>query len=151
MKKLSAVMLCVMMCFIASSSAWAKTVAINKTNFPDAVFREYVSNNFDTNNDGKLTDAEAKAVTNIYLTGSKLTNLRGIEYFTALTELYCYGNNLTSLDVSKNTALTELYCYDNMLTSLNVSKNTALTELYCYGNNLTSLDVIKNTALTRLY
>ncbi|MBQ9904920.1 MAG: hypothetical protein IJM47_09065, partial [Synergistaceae bacterium] len=92
MKKLSAVMLCVMMCFIASSSAWAKTVAINKTNFPDAVFREYVSNNFDTNKDGKLTDAEAKTVRQLNIIGRGIANLKGIEYFTALTNLSC-GNN----------------------------------------------------------
>ncbi len=70
---------------------------------------------------------------------------------TALTELNCSGNNLTSLDVSKNTALTWLDCGGNNLTSLDVSKNTALTELDCYDNNLTSLDVSKNTALTDLF
>ena len=60
------------------------------------------------------------------------------------------NNQLTSLDVSKNTALKLLECDRNQLTSLDVSKNTALTELYCYGNQLTSLDVTKNTALTNL-
>ena len=80
-----------------------------------------------------------------------LTSLQGIEYFESLTELVCYYNQLTSLDVSANTALTELECYDNQLTSLDVSANTALTELYCLSNQLTSLDVSANTALTKLY
>jgi hypothetical protein len=70
---------------------------------------------------------------------------------TALTELYCSDNQLTSLDVSKNTALKTLYCFDNQLTSLDVSKNTALEYLFCYWNQLTSLDVSKNTALKTLY
>ena len=69
---------------------------------------------------------------------------------TALTELNCSGNNLTSLDVSKNTALTDLFCRENNLTSLNVSGCTALTELDCYDNNLTSLNVSGCTALTDL-
>ena len=68
-----------------------------------------------------------------------------------VTELYCDGNQLTSLDVSKNTALTELTCIDNQLTSLNVSKNTALTKLDCSNNKLTSLNVSNNSALTALY
>ena len=68
----------------------------------------------------------------------------------ALTKLECYSNQFTSLDVSKNKALTRLGCYSNQLTSLDVSKNTVLTELSCYGNQLTSLDVSKNTALTKL-
>ena len=67
-----------------------------------------------------------------------------------VTRVDCSDNQLTSLDVSKNTALTKLYCFSNQLTSLNVSKNTALKELYCGENQLTSLDVSKNTALTTI-
>ena len=69
---------------------------------------------------------------------------------TELKELECDNNQLTSLDVSKNTALIKLACYNNRLTSLDVSKNTALTKMWCNGNQLTSLDVSKNTALTDL-
>ena len=67
-----------------------------------------------------------------------------------LTELDCFNNQLTSLDVSKNTALEILYCSDNKLISLDVSKNTALIVLDCSSNNLTSLDLSQNTALTSL-
>ena len=80
-----------------------------------------------------------------------LTSLSGIEYFSDLDTLLCYGNQLTTLDVSKNTALKQLDCSSNQLTILDVSKNTALDCLYCLGNQLTSLDVSKNTALTGLY
>jgi hypothetical protein len=69
---------------------------------------------------------------------------------TALTILWCFSNQLTSLDVSSNTVLTKLYCDNNQLTSLDVSANTALTTLYCHRNQLTSLDVSANTALTEL-
>ena len=67
-----------------------------------------------------------------------------------VTELECHNNQLTSLDVSKNTALTTLGCQGNQLTSLDVSGCTALIKLDCRRNNLTSLDVSKNTALTTL-
>ncbi|MFT5875196.1 MAG: hypothetical protein ACI8WT_004177 [Clostridium sp.] len=77
------------------------------------------------------------------------SSLSGIEYFTALTDLWCTRNQLTTLDLSKNTALTNLYCYSNQLTTLDLSKNTALTILSCGDNQLTTLDV-KNTALTFL-
>jgi len=82
--------------------------------------------------------------------GNELTSL-DVSKNTALTKLLCGGNQLTSLDVSKNTALTELQCGNNQLTSLDVSKNTALTELWCGNNQLTSLDVSKNTALAKLW
>ena len=122
--------------------------------------------------DGDITDEEFANITSLSVSGRKIKSLQGIEYFTALTSLYCYNNQLTSLDLSGCTALsylscdsnqltsldlsgctalTELYCYANQLTSLDFSQNTALTELYCYNNQLTSLDVSKNTALTTLY
>ena len=65
-----------------------------------------------------------------------------------VTLLYCSSDQLTTLDVSKNTALTDLGCEYNQLTALDVSKNTALTKLSCSGNQLTALDVSQNTALT---
>ncbi len=40
-----------------------------------------------------------------------------------LTFLSCHNNELTSLDVNKNTALLELGCYNNQLTELDVSHN----------------------------
>ncbi len=123
---------------------------IDEDYFPDANFRNYLlSQSFGS--DGILTYNEMTEVTSIDVSSKSIRSLKGIEYFTALKELYCSGNKLTSLDVSKNTELLELYCYSNQLTSLDVSKNTALTRLDCSGNQLTSLDVTKNTALTKLW
>ena len=121
-------------------------VAIDDTNFPDADFRTFVKN-FDTNKDDSLSDTEIAAVKVINYPHIGITNLKGIEYFTALKILNCESNRLTTLDVSKNTALTDLYCSGNQLTVLDVSKNTALKTLWCDENQLTVLDVSKNTAL----
>ena len=125
-------------------------VAIDNNNFPDANFRTIVEG-FDTNKDDSLSDTEIAAVEEIDCYDKGISNLKGIEYFTALRSLNCGYNQLTALDVSKNTTLTKLYCKNNQLTVLDVSKNTALTYLRCNRNQLTSLDVSKNTALTKLY
>ena len=53
--------------------------------------------------------------------------------------------------MSKNTSLTLLYCFDNQLTSLDISKNTGLTSLYCVSNPLTSLDISRNPHLLEAY
>ena len=71
-------------------------------------------------------------------------------YGDNITSLYCYNNQLTALDVSKDTALTVLWCSENQLTALDVSKNTVLTRLRCDRNQLTALDVSKNTDWTTL-
>ena len=89
-------------------------------------------------------------VSGTYENPGTLTSLQGIEYFESLTQLSCYYNQLTSLDISANTALTTLWCYNNSLTSLDVSGCTVLTELSCPFNQLTSLDLSANTALTGL-
>ena len=73
-----------------------------------------------------------------------------VTIYGRLNALDCSWNQLTALDVSKNTALTELDCSQNQLTALNVSKNAALTELDCSQNQLTALDVSHNTVLTKL-
>jgi hypothetical protein len=120
-------------------------------NIPDANFKGYLLGNtaINTNGDTEIQVSEATAFNGgIYCQSMSISNLTGIEAFTALTWLECSYNQLDSLDVSQNTALTYLYCYDNQLTSLNVSQNTALIYLHCYNNQLTSLDVSQNTALT---
>ncbi len=123
--------------------------AINASNFPDENFRKYVSDHFDTDHDGILSDSERKSVTEIDCRESSISDLKGIEYFSELNYLDCAYNQLTCLDVSRNTQLTGLWCSDNQLTSLDVSRNTQLTDLLCYDNQLTSLDV-NNTQLTYL-
>ena len=124
-------------------------LVINADNFPDGSFRAFV-NRYDTDSDGSLSAEEVAAVTVMACEDLGIRSLKGIEYFTALTRLYCGKNHLTTLDVSKNTSLIVLRCYDNWLTSLDVSGSTALTYLACGVNQLTKLDVSKNTALTYL-
>ena len=79
-----------------------------------------------------------------------ITSLKGIEYMTSLETLMCDGNQLTTLDVSKNTMLKFLGCYNNRLTSLDVSKNTMLEVLGCGNNPLTMLNISGCTNLQKL-
>ena len=113
---------------------------INETNFPDEVFRSYVKI-CDSNKDNKLSPDESKSKTSFMLYNKEIKDLKGIEYFPLLKTLYCFGNQLTSLDLSKNTALEELNCYGNQLTKLNVSGCTKLKKLDCSENQLTELNV----------
>ena len=134
-------------------------VVINEA-FPDQVFREFVKQ-YDNNNDGKLSQDELAAVTEMDLDpydvpydkpyrGEKISSLKGIEHFTSLKNLNCKLNLLTELDVSQNPALEKLNCKGNELSTLDVSHNLALTELKCGGNSLGALDVSKNSELNSL-
>ena len=125
-------------------------IPIDSTHFPDDNFIAYVELGCDKDHDGTLSQAELDGVTELYVDHANIKDLTGIELFPNLEKLDCKNNNLTRLDVSKNTKLTKLYCEFNQLTGLDLSKNTALTELNCQVNQLTSLDLSKNTALTIL-
>jgi hypothetical protein len=133
-------------------------VAINEVNFPDKLFRDHVSTNYDLDKNDTLSTTEFEKVDTIDVSlksvGNKdnmITDLTGIEYFTALKKLGFSYHALTSIDISKNTELTELRCDRNSLTSLNVTENKALRILHCDLNEIEYLDVSKNTELEELW
>ena len=136
---------------LAAPAPVSSGLAIDETNFPDANFRSYVLAKFDSNGDEKLDDEEIANVKYIFAPSKTISSLKGIEYFTELLELDCGNNQLTSLDVSKNTKLVKLICSKNALTSLNTSHNPLLKKLDIYSNKLTSIDVSQNTELETLY
>ena len=137
-------------------------VEINETNFPDEVFRSDVRA-FDLDENGWLSEAEIAEVTEIDITcydvfipeikpiiRSKISTIKGIEYFTELKILSCANNKLSSLDVSNNRKLEELDCNANQLAELDVQNNEQLSKLICSLNQLSELNVTNNTALTVL-
>ncbi|WP_108807442.1 cadherin domain-containing protein [Aquimarina spinulae] len=122
--------------------------------FADANFKkallEHTKPIIDANGDQEIDTGEALIVKRLHLNNKNISDLSGIEYFTALTYLTCNENQLTSLGISKNINLDFLGCRDNQIASLDLSKNTALTGLQCDENMLTALDLSKNINLNWL-
>ena len=143
---------------------------------PDANFKKFLLDNYDTNADDEIQDTEAAAVVGDMETPfgqgdyDLITDLTGIEAFDNITvldcslealasldvtgcdslaELSCYSNQLTNLQVG--TGLAYLSCDDNQLTSLGLAGNAGLLELECNDNLLTSLDVSNNLILEYFY
>ena len=123
-------------------------VMINSTNFPDANFRNYLLSLYP---DGYLTQYDIANMTSLSVSNKGISNMKGIEYFTALKELRCWANSFTSLNLNSNTELTYLDCAPNSsLTSLNVSNCSKLQTVYCYSTALTGLTITGKPNLTRL-
>jgi hypothetical protein len=78
---------------------------------------------------------------NITINGSKLNTIKG---------LFCFNNQLTSLNISNCTKLETLEVLKNKLSNIDVKKNTELTVLNCTWNKLKSLDLSNNTLLEHL-
>lgn len=141
-------------------------VEINTANFPDNIFREFVSSNYDSDNDGYLSESELSTVTTMGVdnagTGGVVKSLKGIEYFFALEDLklYVLDCSVSDLDLSQNTNLKRLdvqgkyaspYGYGNDLSELDLSNNPNLVYVNCYGNNnLTSINLSNCTELVYL-
>ena len=130
-----------------SAFAAAQTyVPLNDKCFPDETFRKYLEQ-FDKDGDGYLNDTE-RSIGDLDVTSQHIANLKGIEYFTNLTRLYCKDNKLTKLDLSGNAKLQQVYCSSNKLEQLNLSGNSQMRIVECYDNeNLTTLDVSSNPYL----
>lgn len=122
----------------------------SEINIPDANFKSYLLTRYDINENGKISESEAKAITDINVNTRAISSLIGIEYMTNLTYLSCYGNQLTQLNVSANTALQTLLCHNNQITQLDLSANTNLAYFTCYDNQITELDLSANSMLQTL-
>ncbi|CAL2083425.1 leucine-rich repeat domain-containing protein [Tenacibaculum sp. 190524A02b] len=123
----------------------SQTVTFNDSNFKSSLV---ANSQINTNNDSEIQVSEANAFSgSIDVSNKNISDLTGIEFFTNAISLACYSNQLTSLDLSKNTKLQYLYCYSNQLTSIDVTKNTGLVTFYCYNNDLTSIDISNNLSL----
>ena len=138
----------------------ATGLPITEANFPDAWFRDYISEFIDTEKDGYLTDAERLAVTEIDIDGCEnqtyywtINSLEGIGFFPNL-EYLCCGSGLETLDLSGNVKLVEVRLNNDdaggELAALNVTGCVALESLSLYDNEVSSLDLSTNTMLREL-
>ncbi|MEM5563728.1 hypothetical protein WNY78_01360 [Psychroserpens sp. AS72] len=101
--------------------------------------------------DNLVLTANINTVTSLDVNGKNISDLTGIEAFSALTSLICNNNQLVNLNVSQNTALTTLNCWENQIISLDLTNNSALTFLISTTNQITSLDLSHNNNLNNIW
>ncbi len=135
----------ILLCFVGIATSNAQYTSI-----PDANFEAALSTYDDIADDGQVPTARIENVTELILDGSNISDLSGIGGFISLEVLSCSNNNLTSLDLSKNTKLISLNAVVNRISSIDLSKNSNLTRLNINRNNLTSIDISKLNNLTFL-
>lgn len=131
---------------IISLNLFAQNTYVPDDNFEQAL----IDLGYDTVLDDYVLTANIVGITNLDVGLKDISDLTGIEDFSALTILHCFNNLLSSLDVSQNSALNSLYCQYNQLTTLDITQNTALIVLNCRSNQLSTLDVTNNTSLQQI-
>lgn len=116
--------------------------------FPDYDLQDYVSKNFDKDQDGSLNEEEIAGATELNLGWSWVMDLTGIEHLTALKKLDINCTWVSEVDVTNNTELEVLNlmgCYD--IAMLDVSNNPKLTYLDITQTIISSLNLTNNKEL----
>ena len=132
------VLIFLLLATVASSNAQYTLV-------PDPNFEDFLEANGmgdGVSGNGQVLTANIENVTVLDLDSQiGVTDLAGIEDFTALEWLDFSSNLVVNVDLSQNTFLKTLGCIDNGLISLNLSNNTQLEWLSCQGNQLVNLQL----------
>jgi Leucine-rich repeat (LRR) protein len=153
-----------------SNTKWDSLCAFNnkEVKIQDKYF--YFSlylNGVDSNQDSKIQYGEAEAVTKIRAYDLNIVDMTGIEVFINLDTLICNQNQISVLDLSKNTSLSYLDCSNNQLVNLILGSNVIVVNnnslerlegfsnnklkyLDCSSNLLSTLDVSNEEILTTL-
>lgn len=137
---------------LAAGFMSAQNVEFTDVNFIKAIIKAYP--NVDVNKDGEISFEEAKTLTSIRNLSSYplITNVKGIEAFTNLTELSLTQKDFTTIDVSANTKLTTLNLRQNKLAgTLNVSTLSLLKTLELNSNALVEVVLPINGSIEILY
>ena len=122
-----------------------------KTYVPDDHFEQaLIDLGLDDVLDDSVNTASIDTVTKLIIQFKDISDLTGIENFTALKKLDCYGNQLTTLDLTNNIKLEYLVCVQNKLNTLNISKCKELKEIDLSGSHVSALDLSRLTKLSVL-
>lgn len=120
---------------------YLSSVIINEDTFPDIIFRQYISENFDEDQDGILSEREIKNIVFIRIIDQNISSLEGVNNFLNLSYLDCRFNQISILDVSGCINLKTIECSSNQISQLDISGGISLERIVCAGNQLTLLDV----------
>ena len=157
----------------AADAAAGEEIAISAERFPDEQFRNYISEQLDSDGDNMLSATECSEVVDLNVSQQGIADLTGIDVFSKLQQLDCSGNTLSALDISgaaqllqlncsanpdlsalklpeKNGAfsfLVMLDCSDCALTELSLDSYALLGTLDCSVNQLAALDISANSNL----
>ena len=148
---------------VLAKTALAADIPVNSANFPDSVFREWISEYADKDRNGVLTPAEIRECDYIAMFDVPVQSLKGIENFKYLQELTInvgqlrgsldlngliylqyleiVGNkNLTRLEIGNCKQLIRININETGISSVDLSKMTQLEEFAAASTELISVD-----------
>lgn len=144
---------------------------------PDPVFKKYLVELYDIDQDGGISREEASFIVTVNVCTDQVYSVKGIEFMPNLVglfiagsapnmgklaeldirenprlkDVFCINNRIAAIDLSQNPLLKTIFCWENCLKELDVSHNSVLREIACAQNFITHLDVSRNPYLEELH
>ncbi len=103
----------------------------------DENLKTYLLSVADADKDGKITAAEATAVTEVDFSGKKVSSILGLEWFTALKKINASNNEIAEFDATVFSKLVTLNVSNNKIKALDIS-GTKCENIYASNNELES-------------
>lgn len=116
-------------------------LTLDPTNFPDAVFREYVAAKFDTDNDGALSDFELADGTVFEMGNLPVADFTGIEHFFNAYRLEMDGNPSEKFNFPPNLKISQVSIKNSPITSINLESFPELEYVEFYQTGIESIDL----------
>ena len=141
MKKLLLILFCLPLLFTTCKKEDEEpTNSGNNTYVPDDGFEQrLIDMGYDDVLDDYVKTSNISSVTSLYFPENTVSDVTGIEDFTALRSLFASGNQITYLDISQNTNVNELNLYNNPLYTLDLrnGKSNYIGNMYviCGSNH----------------
>lgn len=122
---------------------------------PDPVFKKYLVNLYDMDQDGGLSREEASYIVSVSICTDQVYSVKGIEFMSNLEGLFIAGSapnmgKLSELDIRDNPRLKDVFCIHNRIAAIDLSRNPQLKTISCWGNCLKELDVSHNPVLREI-
>jgi glucan-binding YG repeat protein len=129
---------------------WVKAVPSTDitSSFTDLKFLAAVRSELGKGGSDPIYTADVAGITDLGIVGKGITNLAGIEHFTALITLDCSNNALKTLDVRHLTQLDILYCSDNLLTGLVLNGSADYSHIDARNNYMENVSAVTGKNIT---
>ena len=102
---------------------------LSKIDIPDLALKKYLVDNYDYDDNGEISIAEAENITMVNCSGKGVADLTGLESCTNLVTLDCSNNNITKIELPNLAQLETITCNDCPIELMNFNGCTSLQYL----------------------
>ena len=126
-------------------------LAVDETNFPDPVFRDYINSKYDLDNNGILSSSELNKANTIQVNGLGIADFKGCELLPNLSFVEIIQEKCTAIDLSTCGPFNYLSIQDTPLETITLGNRKELMYFTIYNTALKEIDLTGCPKVTSPY